>query len=87
MAIRVSAMGLSFFYDGGIEVGINWAPLPDKLTADQRSVLIGRVGTVIQIHPEDVGNLAEHGLALVDGKIVEASLPPKKIKSGNAAKD
>jgi hypothetical protein len=73
MSVRICALTVPFFYDGGIVVGVGWSPMPDDLTAEQRAVLIERVGSLIQIHPEDVGNLCALGLELVDGKLIETN--------------
>lgn len=72
MAVRIAALSVPRFYDEGIEVGEGWSAMPSELTDAQRAVLLGKVGALIQIHPDDVGNLGEHGFALVDGKLCEA---------------
>lgn len=72
MSVRICALSVPFFYDGGIEAGAGWSALPCDLTADQRAVLLEQVGSLIQIHPEDVENLSEYGLKLVGGRLREA---------------
>lgn len=82
MTVRICALSVPHFYDGGIEVGVGWSTMPDELTEEQRAVLLERVGTLIQVHPDDVGNLGEHGLKLVRGKLHEAADDVGDIETG-----
>lgn len=77
MAVRICAFSVPRFYDGGIEVGTGWISLPKSLKPEQRASLIEHVGRFVQVHPEDVTNLSEYGLALVDGKISEVKTTKK----------
>jgi hypothetical protein len=79
--MRICALGVEQFRHGGLEVGKNWTTVDvDTIDDRGRNTLRDYVGRFIQIHPSDIDQVAELGLALnEDGKLVE---PPKK---GDAA--
>lgn len=80
--LRICALSVPRFYDGGIEVGTGWTELPEKLTAEQRSALIDHTGRFIRFHEDDTKNLAALGLELVDGKLIEVNAKTNKKNAG-----
>lgn len=71
--MRLTTIGIDFFQHDGVTVGTGWSEF-DYAAADAnaRGSLRAHVGRFVKIHPDDVDELAEFGLALEGGVIVEA---------------
>ncbi len=78
--MRLTTSGVNFFQHDGFTVGTGWHEF-DYAAADKKAKASFRdhVGRFVKIHPEDVGELAKHGLALKDGRVVELK-PEAKAK-------
>jgi len=78
MGIRVTTLRVPRFCHDGLVVGGGWTELDlAAMAPPARQALVDHVGRFVQIHPEDVAHLADHGLALVGGKLVPA---PRRIR-------
>lgn len=68
--IRMTALGVERFCHDGLVVDRGWAEL-DLATAPPavRACFVEYTGRFIQIHPDDLGKLAELGLALEGGRL------------------
>jgi len=67
--LRIATIEAPFFACGPIEVGRGWTDV--EVTERAREVLITYVGRIVQLHPLDLAKLAELGLALEGGRLVE----------------
>lgn len=68
----------------GLDLGLRWSEV-DVANADTRKALLTYGGTHCQIR-DDAGELAEHGLALEHGRLVElpaAAAPPDADDDGD----
>jgi hypothetical protein len=73
-SMRLTTIGVNFFQHDGFAVGTGWHEF-DYSEADKKARASFRehVGRFAKIHPDDIGALAEFGLKLEGGRIVEAS--------------
>jgi len=78
--MRLTTIGVNFFQHDGFAIGTGWHEF-DYAEADKKARASFRehVGRFAKIHPEDVGELTKHGLALKDGRVVELK-PESKPK-------
>lgn len=83
MAVRITALQVETFKNGGLEVGVGWVA-HEKLNDRQRATLRDFHGRFIQVHPHDRDNLRELGLAFVDPHKPLEDLEAKKPEKPDA---
>lgn len=81
MSVRISTLGVPLFRLHDLEINEQWLEV-EKLTEKQRASLIAHTGRFVRVHPSDVEKLGKLGLALVDGKVVEAKKSNPKPTGG-----
>lgn len=80
--IRVATIGAPLFQHDGLVVHAAWTELDvAKLEPKVRKALVDFTGHVVQIHPDDIGKLAELGLEqFVDSRLGRTCLREAKRK-------
>lgn len=87
MALRVCTLDdIPAFRHGGLVVGPRWAPL-EKLKPAARDALRDFHGRFVRIHPEDIDQLREYGLAFKDKKSPLVDTKKKPTTTDVAAGD
>ena len=70
--MRLTTIGVPFFQHDGVAVGAGWSEFDyGKADRKARESLREHVGRFVKIHPDDVAELARHGLGLENGRLVE----------------
>lgn len=84
MRVRVCTIGVPAFRHDGLVVGKGWTALElEELAPAARAALVEYAGRFVQIHPDDVGELAAIGLGVVGGKLVEVAKVEPPVDDGD----
>jgi hypothetical protein len=72
-SMRLTTIGIQFFQHDGVVVGAGWSEF-DYAAADRkaRESFREHYGRFFKVHPDDLGELADAGLAIEQGRVVEA---------------
>ena len=75
--MRIATQGVPRFQHDGLTVESGWGEFDlGGAPPEAAKAFVDHVGRFIKIHPDDVHMLAEFGLALQDGRIVDATPAP-----------
>ncbi len=87
MAVRICTIDVRTFSHHGLVVGEGWTAVDKDMPELARAALRDHYGRFVRVHPEDVSNLAELGLTLKDGKLLDVKpTTPTTTASKTASK-